>query len=78
MGSRDQTFFFKRNFTVFPFLHLPGQIGTDAHGQPAHGTYSRNQLVGPALNVTVLAGETALLACLAPHLGDKTVKFIFF
>lgn len=33
-------------------------------------------LLGPALNVTVRAGENALLACLAPHLGEKTVSWI--
>jgi len=37
---------------------------------------SHQNLLGPALNVTVRAGENALLACLAPHLGEKTVSWI--
>ena len=42
---------------------------------PAHQNHQR--LLGPALNVTVRAGEEALLTCVAPHLADKTVEYIF-
>ena len=37
--------------------------------------YTRQQLIlGPALNVTVREGDKAVMPCIAPHLGDKTVK----
>jgi hypothetical protein len=37
--------------------------------------YTRTQLVlGPALNVTVREGDKAVMPCIAPHLGDKTVE----
>lgn len=37
--------------------------------------YMRQQLIlGPALNVTVREGDKALMPCIAPHLGDKTVE----
>lgn len=39
--------------------------------------YMRQQLIlGPALNVTVREGDKALMPCIAPHLGDKTVSWI--
>ena len=38
--------------------------------------YGRQQLVlGPALNVTVRSGDQALMPCIAPHLGDRTVFY---
>ena len=39
--------------------------------------YTRTQLVlGPALNVTVREGDKAVMPCIAPHLGDKTVECV--
>ncbi|KAI9555527.1 hypothetical protein GHT06_018042 [Daphnia sinensis] len=44
---------------------------------PMPSFYMRQQLIlGPALNVTVREGDKALMPCVAPHLGDKTVSWI--
>ena len=40
-------------------------------------SYPRQQLVlGPALNVTVRQGDKAVMPCITPHLGDRTVELI--
>jgi len=62
---------------------LSSIIATRAHLLPPNEKLTevsknnvRQNLVGPALNVTVRAGEKALLACLAPHLAEKTVSWL--
>ncbi|XP_046437907.1 hemicentin-2-like isoform X2 [Daphnia pulex] len=49
----------------------------DSIPSPMPSLYTRTQLVlGPALNVTVREGDKAVMPCIAPHLGDKTVSWI--
>lgn len=54
-----------------------GAVDPAVPASPSH--YLRHQLVlGPALNVTVREGDKALLPCIAPYLGDKTVEYTLF
>jgi len=58
-------------------VKMVGSFCTENESE-ASKNISHQNLLGPALNVTVRAGENALLACLAPHLGEKTVKSFGF
>ena len=46
---------------------------TTKHSGTSYSRGRQQLVLGPALNVTVRQGDEALMPCVAPHLGDRTV-----
>lgn len=77
--SSDETSLFSviKSFIIFQRLFPEFSVASVNLSQSSIpiNFYTRQQLVlGPALNVTVHEGDKALLPCIAPHLGDRTVE----